>query len=310
MKTPLILVTGFLGAGKTTFINNLITDASLGRTALIINEFGDVNIDAALITDRTQDIIELTSGCVCCMLQDTLADTLAALKDRAGHDIDRVIIETTGLANTGPLSHLLMSDDRLKETFRFDRIVTIVDAMNGLGTLNRHPESVEQIAVADVVLLTKTDLVVDPNPLLGRISHLNPTAARHVAPFAQIALEKVFELQHVAANTTRPPPNASYGPHDRHIRAITLQRTGSMTRAQLDALCASLGTEFGANMLRIKGLVKVDGATGPAIVHGTQGLLTDIEWLESWPTKDQVTTLVFIGWDLDEEQLANLVVKA
>lgn len=180
---PVSVLTGFLGSGKTTLLNRLLKDPALTDTAVIINEFGEIGIDHLLVEQSSEGVIELSDGCLCCTVRGELVDTLADLIDRLQTGrikaLKRVVIETTGLADPGPVLHAIMGHPVLMQAFRLDGVLTTVDAVNGMATLNAHEEAVKQVAVADRIILTKVDLVVDKSELVAlraRISALNPGA--------------------------------------------------------------------------------------------------------------------------------------
>lgn len=172
---PVSLLTGFLGAGKTTLLNRLLKDGNLTDTALIINEFGDVGIDHLLVETADEGIVELSDGCLCCTIRGDLVDTLNRLVARDPPPA-RIIIETTGLADPAPILHAVMAHPFLSETLRLDGVITVVDAVNGVATLNAHEEAVKQVAVADRIVMTKGDLAKEQEPLRDRLQRLNPMA--------------------------------------------------------------------------------------------------------------------------------------
>jgi G3E family GTPase len=310
-RTPVLIVTGFLGAGKSSLVNNLLRDPAMENTALIINEFGDVSIDDDLIEHRGETVVELAGGCVCCAMQATLAETLAELNKASGSSIERVLIETTGLANVGPVVHTITADESLRSDYEVSHITTLVDAVNGAATLDMHPEAVEQIAVADLAVITKTDLAPNSAELHDRIRQLNQTIEIEVAPFGAISATALLDRS--VCGFTYSTPSVTTGqvdrPHDAHIKSVSIVRDEPFAPRDLETFWASLGAKAGANLLRIKGLVAVDGHVGPALIQGAQDTLSAIQWLDEWPSVDRRSRIVFIGWDLDQDEIEELVGK-
>lgn len=320
VRPPVIVLGGFLGSGKTTLLNHLLRSERMANTAVVINEFGDVAIDDDLVRHRGETVVELAGGCVCCAMQGTLAETLLLLIEAASTPIDRVLVETTGLANVGPIAHNLMADDDLAARFRFDRVITTVDAVNGQASLDRHPESVEQVAVADALVLTKRDLA-DPTtvePLEARLRRLNPLAPivmtdrRTVdgrADYGVVDVDALLapvDLRRLLAADAAEPQSRTPA-HDAHIRTVTVRRSTPLSTDELAQMWSAVGEHTGPNLLRVKGLVAIDGHPGPALVQGAQETLHDIEHLSDWPSDDRTSRLVFIGWDLDPDGLEALV---
>src|SRR5665213_316278 len=182
LSIPVSVITGFLGSGKTTLLSRLLADARMNKAAVIINEFGEVGLDHVLVTTPREDVILLSSGCLCCSLRGDLVNTLTGLwNERARGEIpafDRVLVETTGLADPAPVLLTVNADEKLSEVFYIERVITTVDAVHGLGQLDSQPEAVKQACVADVLLLTKTDLADPDNvaALRARLHRLNPIA--------------------------------------------------------------------------------------------------------------------------------------
>ena len=197
-RIPLTLITGYLGAGKTTLVNALLRDASSGRIAVVINEFGDVGLDHDLIVTATEELVLLSSGCMCCTVRGDLVQALESLVERRAAGtlaFDRIVIETTGLADPGPILHTLIVTPSLGAAIRMDGVVTVCDAANGAATLDRGFESVAQVAMADVIVITKSDLVT-PTRLASfraRLAALAPGAAQIVAVNAQVPVAALFD---------------------------------------------------------------------------------------------------------------------
>ena len=197
---PVTILTGFLGSGKTTLLRNLLGRPELARTAVIVNEFGEIGLDHLLVADAQEDIVELNSGCLCCTVRGDLIETLGRLEQRRSADgkeaFDRIVVETTGLADPAPIIHTLTTHERLAANYRLDGVVTVVDAANGAGTLDRHEESVKQAAMADRLVLSKTDLPegqAERQAIEARLRGLNPAADIIVGGPDQVTPKQLFD---------------------------------------------------------------------------------------------------------------------
>ena len=340
-RIPVTLLTGFLGAGKTTLLNRLLHDSFAGRIAVIVNEFGEAGLDHDLIENVAEDIVLMESGCICCTIRSDLSRTLADLHDRldAGAlTFDRVVIETTGLADPGPIHHTLMLDRQIARSFRLDGIVTAVDAALGAATLDRHAEAQAQVAMADRIVLTKCDLIapMDRAALERKLDALNPQAVRLQADRGALppgclfdlsagrssgnglaALEWVGEVADPLAGLSgfKAPAAAqaaltgfpSTAPH--HARenniataSITIDRPipAPVFDFWMDML---LGTQ-GQSILRLKAIVRIEDDPCPFVLHGVQHMLEAPVPLKDWPKDDQTSRVVLIARDLSAEALA------
>lgn len=343
-KTPISIITGFLGSGKTTLINRLLPSPALAHTAVLVNEFGEISIDDDLIQNGDDTVIELTNGCVCCSLSDDLATTLDELieKRESGElsGFDKVVIETTGLANAGPIVQILSGDPLVRRNYTLDRVVTTVDAVNGPRSLDTHAQSVEQVAVADQLVLTKLDLLNEPEntpklpPLKRRLESLNPSASITDARAENLDIA-LFSTE----NDTKNPVSAAHlerravqletgasdhvhhhhgdhdhrhsGRHDDHIKSFCILRDEPLTLQQVERFCSALGENAGPNLLRVKGIMSIaEKPDTPAVIHGVQEVAATMEWLDSWPSGDRRTRIVFIGWDLEPDAVESLLVAS
>lgn len=324
---PLTLLTGFLGAGKTTLLNRLLRDPAFAATAVIVNEFGDVGLDHLLVEQATDGIIELSAGCVCCTIRGELVEALERLlraidNHRIG-EVKRVVIETTGLADPAPILHLLTRHPYLGMRFTLDGIVTLVDAIHGQATLDAHPEAVRQVAVADRIVLTKTELVAgDKKALASRLPHLNPgapifDAAKGEAaaavligcsPFdAEAKGEDVVQWLASEAFAEHHDHHHDVNRHDDQIIAFAVIRDGAMHEAALGEFLDRLAFEHAEKLIRVKGLIALsDDAARPAVIHGVQGLFSPPARLEAWPDADRRSRIVVIGRDLDRDAVERL----
>ena len=292
-ETPVHILTGFLGSGKTTWLSRLLRRPDMAGTAVIVNEFGEIGLDHDLIATADESIVQLTTGCLCCAVSGDLARTLIDLAARRDAGtipaFHRVVVETSGLADPAPILHALMADAAVVDLYTLENILTLVDAVHGAKTLDAHPEAQRQVAVADHILFTKTD-VADPGPLQARIAALNPSAA--IGTTAQ-----------TAALPDATPQNRpwmqwqSLAPqHTKGIVTALILRETPMPGAALALLLQALIAHAGSNLLRVKGLVDVAEMPGhPALIHGVQHVFEPPEFQYAWPSPDRRTRIVLIG---------------
>lgn len=290
---PVSLVTGFLGSGKTSFIRRVLTQPGFGRTAVIVNEFGEISLDHDLIASSDDKVLTLTTGCLCCAVQTDLARTLLDLADRRqdGASYDRVLIETSGLGNPGPMIQAMLTDGQVTATHRMDRIVTLVDAVFGETTLADHAEAREQVALADLVLVSKEDLKPLSARLHGAIRGLNPTARLRSA--VDVTADTLFGSAPVERLDRLTQP--AVGGH-RAIETFTLVRDQPLPALALTLLLQAIAEHCGSRLLRLKGMVALEEMPGrPAVIHGVRHVFSAPEFLDRWPSADQTTRIVFIG---------------
>ncbi len=315
---PVTVLTGFLGAGKTTLLNHLLRQPALAGTAVLVNEFGEIGLDHLLVEKLDANTVLLNAGCLCCTVRGDLSRALADLLPRvAAAEVRRVVIETTGLADPAPILATLMSDPVAAPAYRLDGIVTVVDAVNGMAQLDAQPEAVRQAAVADRIVLSKTDLA-DPPDLRQRLRRLNPGAplliARHGEVDAVSLLHAgLFEpdskipdvrgwLDAAAYVDTGPHHHHDPNRHDARIAAFCLTFDQPLhwqgVATWLDMLIATRGE----SLLRIKGILNVVGQDRPVAIHGVQHLFHPPVLLAAWPDDDPRTSrLVFITRDLPRD---------
>jgi G3E family GTPase len=325
---PLTLLTGFLGAGKTTLLNRLLRDPGLRDTAVIINEFGEIALDHLLVEKIDGDMMVLSSGCLCCNLRGDLVTALEKLLrnlDNGRAAFKRVIVETTGLADPAPLLQTMMQHPYLVMRFRLDGVVTLVDAVNGLDTLDNHAEAVKQAAVADRLVLTKTDLLHGPDggakrdTLIARLRRLNPAApilavaAGEATPSALLGCglydpsRKIPDVGRWLADEAIAAAHANdhhhhhdVNRHDERVRAFTLSTDRAIPAAMLDLFLELLRATHGPNLLRMKAIVNIEETPDrPMVLHGVQHVLHPATQLEDWPDADRRTRMVFIVRDIE-----------
>jgi G3E family GTPase len=296
-KTPVALVTGFLGSGKTTLISRLLGHPDLGETAVIVNELGEVAIDHHLVRRVDERTVVLRSGCVCCTLRGDLADELRDLLGRRDRGevppFHRVVVETTGLADPAPIVYTLLTEPVVRHHYELETVVATIDAVNGL----RHEESLKQAAIADTLVVTKGDLT-DPGPLVRRLRRLNPAAEIVKASFGDVEPDRLLGRP---ARDPRDLPAFENG-HDDGIHAVVLFLEDQLEWTAFGIWLTMLLQARGQELLRVKGLLNV-GGSGPLLVNGVQHAVHPPEHLAAWPDDDHRSRLVFIGSGYDEEEL-------
>jgi G3E family GTPase len=295
-KTPVTLVTGFLGSGKTTLISRLLAHPDMGETAVIVNELGEVGIDHHLLRRVDERTVLLDSGCVCCTLRGDLADELRDLDSRRTRGeipaFRRVVVETTGLADPAPIVYTLAAEPVVRHHFELDGIIATVDVRTGLV----EDESVKQAAVADVLVLTKVD-VADPDGLESRLQALNPGADIVEASFGDIEPARLFDRPRTDPREFAPPTGHA---HDGDIGAFCIFLEEQLDWTAFGIWLTMLLQARGSDLLRVKGLLDV-GAEGPVLLNGVQHVVHPPEHLDVWPDDDHRSRIVFVGRDLDPE---------
>lgn len=327
---PLTLLTGFLGAGKTTLLNKLLKDPALSDTAVIINEFGEVSLDHLLVEHIGDNMVLLQSGCLCCTMRGDLVDALETLLrdlDNRRCTFRRVLLETTGLADPAPVLHTMMAHPYLVMRYRLDGVVTAVDCVNGETTLDEHAEAVKQAAVADRIVLTKTDLAAPEQRagLVARLRALNPAASILDATQGEATAERLLNCglydpsakipdvkKWLAAEAYADAHSHAHhhhdvNRHDAHIGAFVLTSDIAIPAGTLEMFLELLRATHGAKLLRMKGIVKLaEMPDTPVVVHGVQHVFHPTARLPHWPDDDHRTRLVFITRDLPERTVREL----
>jgi len=327
---PLTILTGFLGAGKTSLLNRLLKDPALAGTAVLINEFGEIGLDHLLVEKIRDDLVLLPSGCVCCTMRGDLIEALERLLrdlDNRRAKLTRVVLETTGLADPAPVLHTVMVHPYLVMRYRLDGVVTVVDAVNGLATIAQHPEAMKQAAAADRLAFAKTDLLDTPerreaaHALRARLRRLNPaapildvaagetTAARLINCGLYDPDSKVPDVRRWLAEEVYAASADAHAHHhhEERIRSLALATARALPAATFDMFLDLLRGMHGPNLLRVKGIVKIAEAPDkPVVIHGVQHVFHPPASLPAWPDDDRRTRLVFITCDLDPREIRDL----
>ena len=340
---PVTVLTGFLGSGKTTLLNHLLAQPELGETAVLINEFGAVGLDHLLVSHVAEDIVMLQSGCLCCTVRGDMVNAMRDLflKRVKGEvpEFNRVVIETTGLADPAPIIHTLMTDPLLSSRYRLDGIVTTIDAVNGAATLDNHDEAIKQAAVADRLVLTKTDIAdyTQVEVLHARLQALNPGARVLRAVSGKLDPSEILDAGLFNDSTKIPDVRAwlnaeayadlrrerdrkmgievddhshhhhDVNRHDARVQAFVFTRDEPVSWPGLAFALELLISQRGENLLRIKGIVNAKESDKPLAIHGVQHVFHPPAALPQWPDDDHRTRIVFITRDLDRAVIAEML---
>ena len=338
---PATILTGFLGSGKTTLLKRVLTEAHGQKIAVIENEFGEENIDNdILVSDTEENIIQMSNGCVCCTIREDLRATLqllAAKKRKGMLDFERVIIETTGLADPGPVAQTFFMDDEVAESYLLDAIVTLVDAKHAQQQLNDRQEARRQVGFADQIFISKSELISaeELDALTHRLKHMNPRAPIQTAHFGEVPLAKVLDLKgfnlnakldidpdfltednhvhhdHAHGEHCNHPSHAhehgeAHGHHHHHdddVKSFVYRATRPFSPAKLEDFLGAIVNVYGPRMLRYKGVLNMAGTERKVIFQGVHQLMgSDLGPL--WkPDEPRISKMVFIGIDLPRDIL-------
>ncbi len=303
MKTPVVLVTGFLGSGKTTLISRLLEHPEMGETAVIVNELGEIGIDHHLLRRVDERTVLLSSGCVCCVLRGDLADELRDLLDRRdANDVPtfrRVVVETTGVADPAPILMTLLSDPVVRNHYELESVVATIDGVHGL----RGPESVKQAAIADRLVITKADISTRAarTGLEEQLARLNPAAEARSATFGEVEPGWLFESAARDPHDLAPEQDHGHTEHDHGVSSCVLF-LDEIDWTAFGLWLSMLLQARGRDILRVKGFLNV-GGDGPVLVNCVQHAVHPPVHLEAWPDDDRRSRLVFIGRGFTADEL-------
>jgi G3E family GTPase len=335
---PATILTGFLGAGKTTLLKRVLTEAHGKKIAVIENEFGEENIDnEILVEDTKEQIMQLSNGCVCCTIREDLRATLSLLAERRRKgelDFERVVIETTGLADPGPVAQTFFMDDEIAESYLLDSVLTLVDAKHADGQLDTRQEARRQVGFADQIFISKTDLVDQDtvDALAHRLTHMNPRAPQQRVHFGEVPLAKVFDLKGFNLNTTleidpdflkaeehdhdhdhdhdhhdHAPGEACDHPHHHHhdddVKSFVFRSERAFNPAKLEDFLGAIVQVYGPKMLRYKGVLFMKGSDRKVVFQGVHQMMGSDLGPKWAPGEKKNSKMVFIGIDLPKEIL-------
>jgi G3E family GTPase len=335
---PATILTGFLGSGKTTLLKRVLTEAHGQKIAVVENEFGDENIDnEILVQDSREQIIQLNNGCVCCTIREDLRSTLAdlAAKKRKGElDFDRVVIETTGLADPGPVAQTFFMDDEIAESYLLDSILTLVDAKHGQGQLDERQEARRQVGFADQIFISKADLVDEAalEDLAHRVKHMNPRAPQRRVNFGEVPISEVFDLRgfNLNAKLDIDPDflkadehdhghghhdhdhdhdhehgehcdHPHHHAHDDDVKSFVFRSDRPFNPAKLEDFLGAIVQVYGPKMLRYKGVLNMKGTDKKVIFQGVHQLMGSDLGPKWAPGEKKTSKMVFIGIDLPKD---------
>ncbi|HEV7995598.1 MAG TPA: GTP-binding protein [Stellaceae bacterium] len=311
---PITVLTGFLGSGKTTLLRRALTSPALADTAVIINEIGEIAVDHHLVDFVEGSVVELPGGCLCCAVREDLARTLRSLLDRRAEGeirpFRRLVVETTGLADPAPILYTLGADPMLDHSLHLAGVVTIVDAITGADTIERFAEAARQVALADALVISKTDLAPLGPDLARRLDRINDRAPRIIAAAAGEPGAVLFEIAGRAP--PMPPDGDPAAAHTHGIDAFAVSLGGDMTRLDFARALGGLARSRGNDLLRVKGIVRfADRPERPALVQAAQHAMFAPEWLDDWPKDwpadpsgdDRRSRLVFVVHEVPRAEI-------
>ena len=309
---PITLLTGFLGSGKTTLLRRSLTSPELADTAVVINEIGEIGIDHHLVDFVEGGVVELPGGCLCCAVREDLARTLRGLLDRRAEGslrrFSRIVVETTGLADPAPILYTLGAEPMLDQCLNLSGVVTVVDAVAGAATLDRFAEAARQVAIADRLVISKTDLAPLGLDLSDRLDRLNERAPRVLVAETGDAGAVLFAAGCGAAPA--PFPVEQHATHTHGIVSFTISLGRDIGRLDFAVALGTLARARGNDLLRVKGIVQFSDRPGrPALVQAAQHAMFAPEWLDAWPRdwpadrRGSRSRLVFIAHDIDRAEI-------
>ena len=306
---PTTVLTGFLGSGKTTLLRRALADPRFTDTAVVVNEIGAVAIDHYLVDFVEGAVLELPGGCLCCAVREDLAQTLRHLLDRrdagAVRPFRRMVIETSGLADPAPILYTLGADPMLDARLSLGRVVTVVDAATGAATLARFAEATRQAAVADALVISKTDLAPVSSELEAALGAVNPGAERLIGQKIDDPALTLFGASfRLSRESGEDDLNVAGHVHSHGIDSFAVELHGAMTRLDFAKALGALAGAHGSDLLRVKGIVAFSDRDGrPALVQAAQHTMFAPEWLDDWPDSDHRSRLVFVVHDIPRDAI-------
>jgi G3E family GTPase len=308
---PLTVITGFLGSGKTTIVREFLRRPGFQNTAVIINEFGAIGIDHDLIESSREDLMALSTGCLCCAMQGDLANTIrrlmAVVASGQVPGFDRILLETSGMADPTPILQTAIVDPYLSETVEIANVVVAVDALNGPAVIHDYDEARRQVALGDRVLITKSDLDAGAGAAaVHAVRTYRPEVAIGKSVNGNIDPELLFEPVggRTAWLSALSEPHGHPHVHDAAVSTVSLRVEAPLHAVTLTLFLPALAENCGPDLLRVKGIVEIRESPGtPAVVHGVQHVFHPIDWLDQWPSEDRSSRLVLIGRRLDANWL-------
>jgi len=344
---PATILTGFLGSGKTTLLKRILGEAHGHKIAVVENEFGEENIDSdILVSDVTENIIQMSNGCVCCTIREDLRTTLQDLAERKRKgeiNFDRVVIETTGLADPGPVAQTFFMDDEVAEQYLLDAVITLVDAKHAAGQFNDRQEARRQVGFADQIFISKADLVseADVDALTHRLKHMNPRAPIRPVNFGEVAIKEFFDLRGFNLNATldidpeflkgtghgksghkdahdhdhvhgehcdhpshdHDHAHGHHHHHDDDVKGFVYRSSRAFDPAKLEEFLGAVVQIYGPKMLRYKGVLNMKGTTRKVIFQGVHQLMGSDLGPEWAMGEQRESKMVFIGIDLPKDIL-------
>ncbi|MBL8359043.1 MAG: GTP-binding protein [Rubrivivax sp.] len=330
---PATILTGFLGSGKTTLLKRVLSEAHGQKIAVIENEFGEENIDNDILVAETKEqIIQMSNGCVCCTIREDLRTTLAELaeKKRKGElDFERVVIETTGLADPGPVAQTFFMDDEIAGAYLLDSVLTLVDAKHAEDQLDTRLEARRQVGFADQIFISKTDLVAkdEVDALIHRLKHMNPRAPQQAVHFGEVPIAKVFDLKGFNLNAKldidpdflnddghghdhHHDHDHEHGehcdhPHHHHhdddVKSFVFRSKRAFNPAKLEDFLGAIVQVYGPKMLRYKGVLNMKGSDRKVVFQGVHQLMGSDLGPKWAPGEEKLSKMVFIGIDLPRD---------